>query len=96
MASLALDDACQQFDANGHIAEEVADGLQVLFGEDFRRCHHTSLIAVVECNEHRHQRHKRLSTAHIALQQAVHLPSRAHIGTNFAHHALLRPREFKR
>lgn len=54
----------------------------MLLGKDFRRCHDTSLVAVVEGNEHRHQSHQSLATAHVTLQQAVHLPAGASVLTN--------------
>ena len=54
------------------------------------------LITIIERHQHTHQRDKRLSTSHIALQQAVHLLSRAYILTDFLQHPLLRIGQFKR
>ena len=61
----------------------------MLFGQDLGGCHDTSLEAVVQGDEHSHQGYEGLTTAHIALQQTVHLPAGAHVLTNLVHHALL-------
>ena len=89
LASFALDDTGQQFHSDIHSFQKVGDGLQVLFGENLRRCHDTRLITVVEGDEHRHQGHQCLSAAHIALQQTVHLSTRAHILADLPDDALL-------
>lgn len=94
-ASLSFYDACQQFYAQVHPFQEVPEGLKVLFGKDFRRCHHARLVTVVDGDEHGHQGDKRLARTHIALQQAVHLPSASHIGTYLVHHPFLCSGEFK-
>ena len=67
----------------------------MLFGKDFRRCHHARLVTVVDGDEHGHQGDKRLARTHIALQQAVHLPSASHVGTYLVHHPFLCSGEFK-
>ena len=94
-ALLAFHNACEQFHTDRHIAQEVANGLQVLLGENLRGSHHASLVAVVECDEHRHQGHKCLSRPHIALQQTVHLSTGAHVGPYLMHHPLLGSRELE-
>ena len=66
-ATLTLDDTSQQRHSYIHILQEGHDGLQMLFGEDFRGGHDTSLIAVVDGNEHRHQRHEGLAGTYITL-----------------------------
>ena len=58
---LAFYDASEQFHPDVHSLEKVADGLQMLLGKDFGRCHHTCLITVIQRNEHGHQRHERLA-----------------------------------
>jgi len=68
----------------------------MLIGQNFGRRHHTCLITVVKCNKHTHQRHKRLSATHIALQQAVHLPAHPHVATDFLQHPLLGIGQFER
>ncbi len=75
---------------------KVADGLQMLLGKDFRRSHHTCLIAVVQGDEHGHESHERLARTYITLQEAVHLSAAAHIGSNFVHHPFLCSRQFER
>ena len=88
-ASTALDDARQQFYLYGHVAEKLPDGLQVLLGQDFGGGHDAGLVAIVDGNEHRHQRHQRLAGADVALQQAVHLAAAAHVVAYLADDALL-------
>ena len=61
LATLAFNDACQQGYSQVHPVEELHDGLQVLFGEDFRRGHDASLIAVVDSDKHGHQGHEGLA-----------------------------------
>ena len=64
--------------------------------QNLRGRHHARLATVVRSYEHGHQCDKRLSAAHIALQQAVHLPSAAHVAPHLAHHPFLRPRKAER
>ena len=61
----------------------------MLLGQYLCWRHDACLIAIVQCDEHRHECHKGLSTAHITLQQPVHLPSGAHVLTDFADDTLL-------
>ena len=89
LSLLAFDDACQQCHADGHVVQEVHDGLQVLFGQYLRRRHDASLITIVQGDEHGHQCHQCLARAHIALQETVHLSSTAHVLAYFADDALL-------
>ena len=95
LALSALDDAREQLYADGHIAQELLDSLQMLLSQYLGGSHDAGLIAVVQGNEHRHQRHQRLSRTHVALQQAVHLAARAHVGPDLMHHALLGSRQFE-
>ena len=88
---LALHDAREEFHPNVHIFQEVSDGLQMLFREDFRRCHQAGLETIVEGDEHCHQCHERLARAYVTLQESVHLPTAAHVGTYLVHHSLLCP-----
>ena len=89
LTALALDDARQQGHAEVHAIEELHDGLQVLFCEDFRGCHDASLIAVVDGDEHRHQGHEGLPASHVALQQTVHLPARPNVDPDLPDHPFL-------
>ena len=61
LTTLALDDARQQRHSEIHAVEKLHDGLQVLFGEDFRGGHDTGLITVIDGDEHRHQGHEGLA-----------------------------------
>ena len=54
-AAFPLDDACEQFHADRHVAKEVANRLQMLLGQYLCGGHQACLIAVVESNEHRHK-----------------------------------------
>ena len=68
----------------------------MLCGKDFRGCHDTGFHAIIKRNEHRHQGYNRFSTAYIALQQSIHLPSRTHILPDLFDHPFLGIGEFKR
>ena len=68
----------------------------MLFGKDFRRSHHTSLVTVVFCQKHGKQRHESLSAAYVALNETVHLYVAVYIAPYFAYDTLLRPCKFKR
>ena len=92
---LALHDTCEEFHTDIHIFQEVSDGLQMLFREDFRRCHQAGLETIVEGDEHGHQCHERLARAYVTLQEAVHLATAAHVGTYLVHHSLLCPRQLE-
>ena len=88
-AALALDVSCQQFDADGHLLEERAERLQVLLGKNLGWGHDACLATVVDGDEHYHECHECLAAAHVALQQAVHLPAALHVGMHLADDALL-------
>ena len=88
--------ARQQSDTHLHARKEFDDALVMLRCQNLRRRHDTGLKTIVQCHQHRHQRHHRLAAAHIPLQEAVHLTATAHIGTNLLEHTFLRPRQFKR
>ena len=62
----------------------------MLLRQDFGGCHHTGLVAVVKGQEHHHESHDGLPAAHIALEQAVHLMTAAHVDADLTDHALLR------
>ena len=95
-SAFAFHNACQQFNAHRHVAQEIANGLQMLLSENLRGGHNSGLETIIECNEHRHERHECLTRTHIALQQPIHLPPTTHVGSYFAHHTLLCTRQFKR
>ena len=95
LALLTFDDTRQQLHPDIHTLKEVANGLQVLLGENLRGSHDTSLEAVVYGDEHGHKRHKGLATAHVPLEQAVHLTARPHVVTNLVHHSLLSSRQLE-
>ena len=67
----------------------------MLLGQYLCGGHQACLIAVVESNEHRHECNECLARAHIALQESVHLPSRAHVGPDFVHDTFLCTSEFE-
>ena len=95
LAFLSLHHTSQQFHADGHVAQEVADGLQVLFGQDFRGRHDAGLIAVVQGDEHGHECHEGLARPYVTLQQTVHLPTAAHVLAYLLDDALLGTRQFE-
>jgi len=61
----------------------------MLGGQDFSGSHQTSLIAIIQSYQHGHQRHQRLPTPYITLQESVHLPSTTHVLANLLNNALL-------
>ena len=61
LTSFAFHDTCQEGYAQVHVFQETHHGLQVLFCQDFRRCHDTGLITVVDGNQHRHERYEGLA-----------------------------------
>ena len=50
-AAFPLDGSCEEFYAEGHVAQEVQEGFEVLFCEDFGGCHDDGLVAVVDGDE---------------------------------------------
>ena len=95
LAFFAFHNACQQFHPYGHVAQEISDGLQMLFGQYLGGCHDTGLVTVVQCDEHRHEGHECLAASHVALQQPVHLATAAHVLSYLADDALLGSCQFK-
>ena len=93
---LSLYRAREQLHPDTHPVKKTAQRLVVLRRQNLRGRHHARLATVVRSYEHGHQCDKRLSAAHIALQQAVHLPSAAHVAPHLAHHPFLRPRKAER
>ena len=69
--------------------DHAADGGRVLAGQNLGGGHHAGLVAVVDGQQHRHERHERLAAPHVALQQAVHLESGGRVLADFADDALL-------
>ena len=63
---------------------------RVLLRKNFGRSHQRRLKPVVNGQEHGHEGHQRFARSYVALHQAVHGSTRAHVAPNFAHHALLR------
>ena len=75
LPAFAFHHTCEQFYLNRHVLQKAAQCLQMLFGQNFGGCHHASLKTIVDGYQHRHECHQRLARAHVALQQAVHLPA---------------------
>ncbi len=95
LALLTLDGSREHGHVDVHALEKVGDGLQVLFGENLGGRHDAGLEAVVDGDEHRHQRDERLTRPHVALQQTVHLTAGVHVVAYLVHHALLRIGQLK-
>ena len=91
LSSLSLHHAREQLHMHIHIAKKFADSGIVLFSQNLGRCHDASLIAIIQGYKHRHQRHKSLARAYVALQQTS-----LHVGTNLAHHTFLSVSKFER
>jgi hypothetical protein len=68
----------------------------MLLGQYLGGSHYAGLISVVYGYEHSHKCHHRLTAAHIALQQTVHLAAAAHVVTYLADNAFLRSRQRER
>ena len=95
LARLAFHAAREEFHGDWQVGKLIPDGGKVLLGKYFGRCHDARLKTVVEREEAAKQSHDGLAAAHVALQQAVHLPPAPHVAADFADHALLRLGEFK-
>ena len=67
----------------------MAEGREVLFGEDFGGGHDACLIAVAYGKEHCHKGNDGLSASDVALYETVHLTSALHILVHLAYYALL-------
>ena len=89
LAFLAFHDAREQFHAHRHVAKKLFYRGKMLLGENLCRSHDACLIVVVYGYQHRHQGHKRLSRAHVSLQQTVHLLARNHVFPYFADNPFL-------
>ena len=61
----------------------------MLRGQNFRWRHQRHLVAVLEGKDCRLDGHNGLPRPHVALEQAVHRPGRAHVVRDFFQHALL-------
>ena len=68
----------------------------MLAREDFGRSHHAGLEAVIDGQQHGHQRYEGLAAAHVALQQAVHLVAGDRVLPDLLDHALLCPGQRER
>ena len=85
-----LDRTREQFHADAQTLKHLCDVEVMLGGQNFGRCHHAGLEAVVDGYQHAKQRHQRFATAHVALQQPVHLMAALHVIANLFHHPFLR------
>ena len=85
--------ACQKSYLHAQPFGQRLNRFQVLSCENLGGCHNACLIAVIQSYQGCHESDYRLATAHIALQQAVHLLATTHIVTNLADDPLLSPRE---
>ena len=74
-----LDGSRQQLHADRQVAEHLAEAREVLLGQDFRGGHDARLTPVVHSEKGRQQGHHGLATAHVALQQAVHVGAVARV-----------------
>ena len=88
--------AGQQLDAGAGRGQELLHALVVLVGQHFGRRHDAGLVAIVKRHHGRQYCHERLSAAHVALQQAVHLLAAGHVGPDLLEHALLGTGQRKR
>ena len=96
LARLAFHAAREEFHGDWQVGKLIPDGGKVLLGKYFGGRHDARLETVVEGEEAAKQSHDGLAAAHVALQQAVHLPPAPHVAADFADDALLRLGEFKR
>ena len=82
-------------DVDTRSAQELPNGSSVLLGEQLRRGHQRGLVSALGSQEHREESHERLARTHIALEKAVHPPTRDHVGRDLTQHTRLRAREFE-
>ena len=85
----------EQFHPYGQSAEHAPQRGKMLFGKNLSGCHHTCLITIIFGKKHSQKSHKRLATAHIALNKTIHLSAAINIVTNLSHHTLLGCSKFK-
>ena len=85
--------AYQQFYSYVLVSKIFLEIGKMLSGQYFGWSHEACLAVVVEGYEDGEQCHEGLSTAHIALQQTIHLPTAAHIGAYFFDDSFLRSSE---
>ncbi len=88
--------ARQQRHIHVHVRQQPAESLEMLCRQDFRRSHQARLKAVVQRNQHAHDRHQRFPATHITLQKAVHLFARRRILADLFDYTFLRVGQFKR
>ncbi len=68
----------------------------MLRGQNFRGRHQRHLIAVLDHDRRRFQRHDRLAASHVAFEQPVHRIGPLEVRRDFREHALLRRRRLER
>ena len=86
----------QQGEADARAAEELREGLRVLFGEDLGRSHQRALGPVAGREQERESRDRGLSAADVALEEPRHRAAGPEVFRDLAHRALLRVRQSKR
>ena len=91
----SLDRPGQQLHAHRQITQHLPKAGEMLLSEDFRGRHDAGLTPVVDGEQGRQQGHHRLSAAHVALQQAVHVGSVARVLPDFTDDPLLGAGELK-
>ena len=79
-----------------HPFQELADCRVMLGRQDFGRCHQAGLASVIEGQKHHQKTYKCLTAPDIALQEAIHLSTTAHIGPHLTNHPLLGIGQLKR
>ena len=86
----------EEADTHRAVTQEPPESPEMLLGEKLRRRHEDRLVAVVDRDEHRKERHHRLPASHVPLEQAVHDPRRGHVRGDFLDDLHLGARKRKR
>ena len=83
----------QEADRDAEGLQELAEGHQVLLGQDLGRRHHRRLVPRLHGGEDGERRDDRLAGADVALEEPVHGARRGHVAADLVPHPLLRCRE---
>ena len=87
--------AREQAHVDAYLGDKLAQGVKMLARQDLRGRHHARLVAVVDSQEHAHQRHQGLAAANVALDKAVHLAAGGQVGVHLADDPFLGARQGK-
>lgn len=95
-SGFAFDTAGQKRGLEADFFQKRSNGVKMLFGENFRRCHDCRLGAAFDRVEHGKQGNDRLAAADVALKQSQHTAFGSLVAVDFRQHFFLCGGERKR